>query len=209
MRSTLSSGSGFIRPAAIPNARSAASGLEKTNVDDRKTAGLAEPTDSRGSNPRVRTAVSARTSGCCGSCILGSLWRARALRSRLRLAECLHKRGHAGDVELVASTPFELADGAQMSERAPIRAVGRHGVVGIADRGDPRDQWDLVATQASREAAAVEPLVVVEDYVHDGLAEADWAEDVGADPRVLADLGPLVFFEAAGLGQNRVGHADL
>jgi hypothetical protein len=41
----------------MQNARSAASGLENTYVEERKTAGRAEPTESRGSKPRVRTAV--------------------------------------------------------------------------------------------------------------------------------------------------------
>src|SRR5215467_411156 len=61
MRSTLSPGSGCVVPRATLNARSAASGLLKTNVEERNTAGLAEPTDSRGSKPRVRTAVGGRT----------------------------------------------------------------------------------------------------------------------------------------------------
>ena len=61
MRSTLSPAAGLERPSAIANARSAASGLEKTYVDERKTAGRAEPTDKRGSKPRVSTAVGGRT----------------------------------------------------------------------------------------------------------------------------------------------------
>src|SRR4051812_31459291 len=61
MRSTLSPAAGLERPSAIAKARSAASGLEKTYVDERKTAGRAEPTDRRGSKPRVSTAVGGRT----------------------------------------------------------------------------------------------------------------------------------------------------
>ena len=49
-------------PVATANARSAASGLENTNVDERRwTAGRADPTDNAGSNPRVRRAVRGRT----------------------------------------------------------------------------------------------------------------------------------------------------
>src|SRR5882724_1538441 len=61
MRSTLSPSAGLDLPSAIANARSAASGLENTYVDERNTAGRADPTESRGSKPRVSTAVGGRT----------------------------------------------------------------------------------------------------------------------------------------------------
>src|SRR5580765_6666892 len=63
MRSGCSPRSGFARPATRSKARSAASGLEKTYVELRNTAGRAEPTDKRGSNPRVSTFVEDRKPG--------------------------------------------------------------------------------------------------------------------------------------------------
>jgi hypothetical protein len=45
----------------MSNARSAASGLEKTYVELRKTAGRADPTERLGSKPSVSTAVDGRT----------------------------------------------------------------------------------------------------------------------------------------------------
>src|SRR5207237_4869922 len=57
------------RPPMMSKARSAASGLEKTYVELRKTAGRAEPTERLGSKPSVRTAVDGRTeSGKPGRC---------------------------------------------------------------------------------------------------------------------------------------------
>lgn len=49
MRSTFSSAPGRALPSAISKARAAASGEENTYVEERNTAGRAEPTDSRGS----------------------------------------------------------------------------------------------------------------------------------------------------------------
>ena len=68
MSSTSSPSRGRILPNATAKARSADSGLETTYVDERKTAGRAEPTDRRGSKPRVRTAVAGRTT--YGGCFL-------------------------------------------------------------------------------------------------------------------------------------------
>src|SRR5690348_17061927 len=49
----------------MSKARSAASGLENTSVELRKTAGRAEPTERLGSKPRVRTSVSGRNATGC------------------------------------------------------------------------------------------------------------------------------------------------
>src|SRR5580692_253245 len=54
----------------ISKARSAVSGLEKTYVELRNTAGRAEPTERLGSNPRVRTSVDERRSGLISGIIL-------------------------------------------------------------------------------------------------------------------------------------------
>src|ERR1700677_4162157 len=53
----------WARPEEISKARSAASGVGKTYVELRNTAGRAEPTDRVGSKPCVRTLV-VRRNGC-------------------------------------------------------------------------------------------------------------------------------------------------
>src|ERR1044071_1870937 len=86
-------------------------------------------------------------------------WR-HASRSRAKApASSGGERGAVG-VERGAGAALALAARDLVGQGAAIRAVRRHGVVGISDRDDAADQRDRVAAQAARVAAAVEPFVV-------------------------------------------------
>src|SRR6266545_2734456 len=125
---------------------------------------------------------------------------------RLRHRE---KRLGAALVELRAGAAGDLLARRLGGERAPEGAVVRHRVVRVGDREDARGDRDLLAAEAARVAAAVEPLLVREHHLGGALEEVDRAEDVIADLRVALHLAPLGVVELPGLQEDRVGHADL
>ena len=94
-------------------------------------------------------------------------------------------------------------------KRVAVRPIGRHRVVGIGDRNDPRQQRNLVSAQSVRIAMAVDSLVVMADDVGDLLVIVDLAQDLLADLRVLLHLPPLLERQRPRLLEQPCGQPDL
>jgi hypothetical protein len=77
-----------------------------------------------------------------------------------------------------------------------------HGLVGLGDQDDPREQGDLVAAEALRIAASVEPLVVVTDRASDLRQRRLAAEDLGPADRMDPHLLHLVLGQHRGLAED-------
>ena len=103
----------------------------------------------------------------------------------------------------------QAAGGLFDREAPPVRPVGRHRVVGVADEDDARLDRDLLTREAVRVAAAVPVLVAVADDLADLLQPLDRGEDARAQLGVEPDDLPLLVGERARLGEDRLGHADL
>src|SRR3954468_5046480 len=156
---------------------------------------------SRWSPPTTRRSPrSLRTATCRGSL----LRRVRGLY-RVDAAERLDDRG----VELRAGAPAQLGERLGGVERPLIRAVGRHRVVRVAHRHDPRAERDRLAAQPVRVAVAVVVLVARAHERRDRAQRDRGAEDALADDRVPGDERPLVRVELVGLVEDRARHGDL
>ena len=87
--------------------------------------------------------------------------RRRALRRRqVDRGQRAGERVHDFGVELRAGAAPQLAQRLGRGSRRAIGARAGHGVEGVGDVDDAREQGNLVAAQAVRVAAAVGPLVM-------------------------------------------------
>src|SRR3989442_4444208 len=112
-------------------------------------------------------------------------------------------------VELRALAGFQLGERELGCAPLAVGAGRRHGVIGIADGHDARVQRDVLARQSVRVAAAVVPLVVVQDDVQDLPEGLDRLEDARAQDGVHAHDELLVLVELAFFEQDLVDDADL
>ena len=126
----------------------------------------------------------------------------------VRVDELDERVGELG-VELGARAALDLADRDLVAERAAVRAVRGHRVVGVGDRDDAADQRDVLTRQAARVAAAVEPLVVAPAAVDQAVQARHRLEDALALLGVLAEHRDLLGRQLAGLVEHVVADADL
>src|SRR5207248_297129 len=112
-------------------------------------------------------------------------------------------------VELAAGALREPAHGLAVAEAVPIRPVGRHRVVRIANEDDPRLERDVLAGEAVGVARAVPTLVAVADDRPDGLQPVDRSDDPLAELRVRLDDLPLGGSQAPRLGEHVARDTDL
>src|SRR4051812_5057638 len=151
------------------------------------------------SPPTIRRSPRSSTTPASAARCRGSLLgRVRGLQ-RADAAEGVHDDW----VELGAGAAAQLGERLLGIERALVRAVRRHRVVGIADRDDSCAERDLVAGEAVRVAVAVVVLVARAHERGDRTQRDRGAEDALADDRVAGDELPLVRVELARLVEDR------
>src|SRR5688500_2509641 len=119
------------------------------------------------------------------------------------------KRRYHDWVELRPRTAAELRNSVILAYRIAVRALGRHGVEGVADGHDARPKRDVVPAQAVRIAAAVPALVARANQARDGAKRRRGEQDALADQRMAPHEAPLDRIERAGLVEDGVGHRDL
>lgn len=114
-----------------------------------------------------------------------------------------------GGVVEAAAVGFDFSEGEDDAGGDAVGAVGAHGFddVGYGDDAGLKD--DGLCGEAAGIAGAVEALVVLEDDVADGPGELDVLDDGVAEVNVLLDDFELGAAEAAGLGEELEGDADL
>ena len=112
-------------------------------------------------------------------------------------------------IELCPRYASQLDDGKIVRQADPVRTLRRHGLVGVAHRDDLRRERDLVTLETIRVAGAIETLVVREHDRADPLQVRDLTQEVRADHRVRAHLGPLLVAERRGLAEDVLRDADL
>ena len=93
--------------------------------------------------------------------------------------------------------------------RVAVRPVGRHRVVGVGDRDDPRYERDVVVDETVRIALTVDSLVVMADDPSRSPSTRHVGEDALSDRRVLLHLAALLERERAGLFEESRRKADL
>src|SRR5437763_15707438 len=96
-----------------------------------------------------------------------------------------------------------------MAEAAPIRTVGRHRVVRVADEDDPRLERDVLAGDPVRIAGSVPPLMAVTNDRAHALEPVDRRDDLLAELRMGLDDPPLRSSKATGLREDVARNADL
>ena len=101
-----------------------------------------------------------------------SAWR----YSTPRPASSVGQRLDVVRVELLARDAPQLVERLERGHRRPVGVGRRQRVVDLGDRDDARDRRDLLAVQAARVAAAVDPLVMRADDVGDRPVDADVAQ---------------------------------
>lgn len=96
-----------------------------------------------------------------------------------------------------------------MTERLAVGSRRSHGIVGVGDGDDARNQGDLLAHDAIRVAAARESLVVGADGVGDRVEHGDALRDLAAARGVLLHLAPLVIGQSFRLEKDRLRRVEL
>jgi len=126
------------------------------------------------------------------------------------VADRRDQRVHDVRVELGAAFLRQLFDGDRLSQRGPVRTVGRQGVVGVAAGDYPRDQGDLLRGETVGIAGAVVAFVArVNDSTDAAKEAADPVEHSLALDGVRLDDRTLFRSEGTGLVDDRVRHAHL
>ncbi len=132
----------------------------------------------------------------------------RAARGRIRRHR--EQRLDDGGIELRPRVVAQLLHRDLERQRAPVGAIGRHRVEGVARRDDPGGERDRVAGEAVRVAAPVPALV---RRAHDDADVAQQAADLVEHPlaldRVRAHQRPLRVVQRPRLVDDRVGDDDL
>ena len=140
---------------------------------------------------------------------LGRRLRAAVVAGDVAAVEHAQQRGDRRRAELRAGVALELDPRLRLGQRAAVRPVGGHRVPGVADQADAARERDVLPREAVGIAAAVPALVLRPHGGREVGERADRVDDPRADRRVLAHHVPLGGGQAAGLAQDRVGHADL
>src|SRR4051812_25194217 len=96
-----------------------------------------------------------------------------------------------------------------MAQPLAIRAIGRHGVVRVADEDDPSLERNVLARDAVRVAAAVPALVAMTDDRPPLQQAVDRSDDPLAERRVRLDQRTLLGRQAARLREDHARDADL
>lgn len=112
------------------------------------------------------------------------------------------QRPHHTRVELAPRAALQLLHGRGNGPSAPVGARGGHRVEGVRDGDDPGELGDRVTGEAVRIAAAVEPLVVVQDRRAGLVQEADASDDLVAVLGVQFDHAALLGCERPVLAQD-------
>ena len=146
--------------------------------------------------------------GSCSSCKGGEY--AAVLEHVGKLSEIKGEEdGDEGGVELGAGAPAYFGQGDLARHGRAVGASGAHGVEGVGQRQDARDEGDVLAGEFCGVAGAVPAFVVMEDALEDEGNGGNTSEDSVADLGMPADLGVLIGVEAAGLAEDVFGDADL
>src|SRR5438067_5225495 len=116
---------------------------------------------------------------------------------------------HDARVELRPGALAQAPQGLGCREPLAVWPVGRHRVEGVADEDDPRLERDLLAALAVRIAGAVPVLVAGADDRTHVLEPLDRRDDPLAELGVRLHQRPLLGGQAARLGEDRRGDADL
>src|SRR5437764_1651531 len=88
-----------------------------------------------------------------------------------------------------------------MPARRPVRTLADHRRVGVGNGDDARLEWNLLAYESARVAAAVGPLAVTEDpFAH--IVHAGVVQERRRELGLAANLYPLVIGEGAALAQD-------
>ena len=127
----------------------------------------------------------------------------------LALAHHLDEVVDDDGVELGPLAGFQLGEREVGGAALAVGARRRHGVIGIANGHDARVQRNVLARQAVRVAAAVVPLVVMQNDVQDLPEGLDRLQDARAQDGVHAHDELLVLVELAFFEQDLVDDADL
>src|SRR5690606_5029974 len=122
---------------------------------------------------------------------------------------CAEEDLHHGGIELRARAALDLPHRDLEGPAGPIGAIGEDGVQGIDHGEDPRAETDLLAGQTEGVAAAVPPLLVLQNDLRRALQVVDPAQEPIADGRMLLHLLPLLLGERSRLEEDGVAHADL
>jgi hypothetical protein len=107
-------------------------------------------------------------------------------------ADLLHEQLHDLRIELGARFGDELGARIVERQRRAVRALGRHGVVGLQDGERPRRRGDAPPGKPVGVAPPIEALVVEEHGGRDIAEGRDLADHVEAEPRMQLDRRPLV-----------------
>jgi hypothetical protein len=100
-------------------------------------------------------------------------------------------------VELLAAPSRDDLDGGVEPLTAAIPSVVRQRIERVGDRHDARGEWNALATQVTRVAAPVPPLVVGQDSIWQlGIERGERRQHVRAAARVRGDLASLCRGEA-------------